>query len=49
MGRSFANQAPNNESHPIHSTQELPGSALKVPSRTSLFSNRLPKSRRQPV
>jgi len=28
MGRSFANQAPNKESHPIHPIQELPGSAL---------------------
>jgi hypothetical protein len=28
MGRSFANQAPNKESHLIHLTQELPGSAL---------------------
>jgi hypothetical protein len=28
MGRSFANLAPNKESHPIHPTQELPGSAL---------------------
>src|SRR5207342_636229 len=27
-GRSFANLAPNKESHPIHPTQELPGSAL---------------------
>src|SRR5262245_6166465 len=32
MGRSFANLAPNNESHPIHSTQELPGSALSLRS-----------------
>jgi PIN domain nuclease of toxin-antitoxin system len=31
MGRSFANLAPNNESHPIHPTQELPGSALRFP------------------
>src|SRR6478752_10198769 len=30
MGRSFANLAPNKESHPIHPTQELPGSALRV-------------------
>jgi hypothetical protein len=30
MGRSFANQAPNKESRPIHPTQELPGSALTV-------------------
>jgi hypothetical protein len=29
MGRSFANLAPNKESHPIHPTQELPGSALR--------------------
>jgi IS30 family transposase len=29
MGRSFANQAPNNEAHPIHPTQELLGSALR--------------------
>jgi hypothetical protein len=29
MGRSFANQAPNKESHPIHPIQELPGSALR--------------------
>lgn len=29
MGRSFANQAPK-KSHPIHPTQELPGSALSV-------------------
>ena len=28
MGRSFANQAPTKESHPIHPIQELPGSAL---------------------
>jgi hypothetical protein len=28
MARSIANQAPNNESHPIHQIQELPGSAL---------------------
>jgi hypothetical protein len=28
MERSFANQAPNKESHLIHPTQELPGSAL---------------------
>ena len=30
MGRSFANLAPNKESHPIHPTQELPGSALNT-------------------
>jgi hypothetical protein len=30
MGRSFANQAPNKESHPIHPIQELPGSALRA-------------------
>jgi len=30
MGRSFANLAPNKESHPIHPTQELPGSALRL-------------------
>jgi DNA-binding transcriptional LysR family regulator len=29
MERSFANQAPNKESHLIHPTQELPGSALR--------------------
>jgi uncharacterized protein len=29
MERSFVNQAPNNESHPIHATQELLGSALR--------------------
>ena len=29
IGRSFANQAPNKESHPTHPTQELPGSALR--------------------
>jgi glycosyltransferase involved in cell wall biosynthesis len=29
MARSIANQAPNNESHPIHQIQELPGSALR--------------------
>src|SRR5262245_33917432 len=29
IGRSPENQAPNKESHPIHQTQELPGSALK--------------------
>src|SRR6187399_269645 len=29
MGRSFANLAPSMESHPIHPTQELPGSALR--------------------
>src|SRR5262245_51055358 len=28
IGRSPENQAPNKESHPIHQTQELPGSAL---------------------
>jgi hypothetical protein len=28
-GRSFANQAPTKESHLIHPTQELPGSALR--------------------
>jgi hypothetical protein len=28
IGRSIENKAPNNESHPIHQTQELPGSAL---------------------
>ena len=27
-GRSFANQTPARESHPIHPTQQLPGSAL---------------------
>jgi hypothetical protein len=30
MGRSFANQAPNKESHLIHQTQELPGSVLSL-------------------
>jgi uncharacterized protein len=30
MERSFANQAPNKESHLIHPTQELPGSALRT-------------------
>jgi hypothetical protein len=30
MGRFFANQAPNKESHPIHRTQELPGSAISL-------------------
>ena len=29
MGRSLANQAPNTESHPIHRTQQLLGSALR--------------------
>ena len=33
MARSIANQAPNNESHPIHQIQELPGSALKSVSQ----------------
>jgi hypothetical protein len=36
MGRSFANQAPNKESHLIHLTQELPGSALRVADATIL-------------
>src|SRR4029434_4498516 len=30
IGRSPENQAPNKESHPIHQTQELPGSALRL-------------------
>jgi hypothetical protein len=30
MRRSFAKQAPNNESHPILPIQELPGSALRA-------------------
>jgi hypothetical protein len=34
MGRSFANLAPNKESHPIHPTQELPGSALTLGARS---------------
>jgi len=33
MRRSFANQAPNKESHLIHSTQELSGSALREQNR----------------
>src|SRR6266567_697458 len=32
IGRSpLANQAPTTESQPIHRTQQLPGSALKIP------------------
>ena len=30
IGRSPENHAPSNESHPIHQTQELPGSALRA-------------------
>ena len=33
MGRSFANQAPNNESHPIHPTQEVSGSVSQIAAR----------------
>src|SRR5262245_5324787 len=33
IGGSPENQAPNKESHPIHQTQELPGSALSRASK----------------
>jgi hypothetical protein len=38
MGRSFANQAPNKESHPIHPIQELPGSALTYDKTTGTLT-----------
>src|SRR2546430_15547644 len=38
IGRSSKeNQAPDKESHPIHQTQELPGSALRLP-RSSVWN-----------
>jgi aspartyl-tRNA(Asn)/glutamyl-tRNA(Gln) amidotransferase subunit A len=41
MERSFANQAPNKESHLIHPTQELPGSALTASEGAALHLSRL--------
>jgi hypothetical protein len=38
IGRSPENQAPSNESHPIHQTQELPGSALTLEASVSTLT-----------
>jgi hypothetical protein len=37
MGRSYANQAPNKESQPTPSIQELPGSALSLFHQQGFF------------